>query len=130
MRKEHERARERVKRGKYTTMEGHHKLARTYPTSHAVFAWNLPDSNVAPRTTSHPETRGQRRTERAMATLCLVDWPTLEGNYNSTSNYLHSTDRSLSTYTGMNLAWAAVMKCVTALISPLAPRWNPWRKRL
>lgn len=35
-----------------------------------------------------------------------------------------------TTYTGMNLAWAAVMKCVTALISPLAPLWNPWRKRL
>lgn len=35
-----------------------------------------------------------------------------------------------TTYTGMNLAWAAVMKWVTALISPLAPLWNPWRKRL
>lgn len=30
----------------------------------------------------------------------------------------------------MNLAWAAVMKWVTALISPLAPLWKPWRKRL
>lgn len=38
-------------------------------------------------------------------------------------------DTPKSAHTGMNFAWAAVMKCVTALTSPLAPLWNPWRKR-